>query len=612
MQTIGGSDPKASVQPFRVPAAGNDVFATNQLHFVAIGIAFLAAISATEFQKLRNGRMKEILLLSGLSRRILWACLFTLHTSMALAGCFLSYGIIYGFDLRGVRKAPFTLFFLEYLCCAPAVIMFGYFFALLYPRKYKGDSIPFFIAQPPVIPWAIVVFAIPGQQITELEFLFTLLVPSFGGYRVTALFSIAVFNNEEIVLEDFFAWESTYPQILLAQLASFMFYTAVFIVLEFKLYRGLNCCKPKVVAVAPGEAFATEYYYDTAKNANDVLSGQLPSRVPAFPQGVSSDNDLVITSRDVSKSFNRRFATKKATFGVKRGSMLGLLGPNGAGKTTLIKCISGLDEYEMDSGDATVNGYSVVSDLAQARVFMGVCPQFDSFMQFLTARELLTFIAGIRGVQDEYLKPMVELFLKELALEPKADSKGKDLSGGNRRRLSIGLACVANPSALFLDEPTTGIDPRTTEQIWDFFLNGASAPHRAVLITTHSMEEADTLCSDIAIMVDASIRTSGTPAELKERFGGGILLTLAVNSETIDDPTKHAEDIAKTVDKEALCVYSDVRRSAHVFKFVVSSEVQWKAVFTILNEAPELYDFGISQKSLEDVFVQLAGLQQSQ
>lgn len=215
----------------------------------------------------------------------------------------------------------------------------------------------------------------------------------------------------------------------------------------------------------------------------------------------------------------------------------------------------------------------------------------------------------LRGVPEGKITPLVDLYIQDLDLGEKADSWTKNLSGGNQRKTSIGLAMVANPMAVFLDEPSTGIDPATKHSIWNFLLQTSASKERSVVLTTHSMEEADALCSRLAIMVQASIRTAGTPENLKLLYGGGLVATLTVETTRNEQPFEYAETIMKDIHEESKCIYRDSRNDSDMYKFSFPNGTPWSKMFAVLNNAEGLLDFSLSQKSLEDVFVQLAQLQ---
>ena len=193
------------------------------------------------------------------------------------------------------------------------------------------------------------------------------------------------------------------------------------------------------------------------------------------------------------------------------------LGPNGAGKTTMMSMMSGIED--INSGQAWINDASVNTELAEARKLLGLCPQFDALMANLTAREHLKIFAMIRGVPADIAPGLIDRTIKDMDLTLKADERTSGYSGGNKRKLSVALSMVANPTVNFLDEPSTGMDPETRRFMWDYIASVRDG--RALILTTHSMEEADALCSNIGIMIRGQLRALGSSQELKSQHGEG-------------------------------------------------------------------------------------------
>ena len=213
-----------------------------------------------------------------------------------------------------------------------------------------------------------------------------------------------------------------------------------------------------------------------------------------------------IEARELRKSYGDLVAVDGISFKVSPGEVFGMLGPNGAGKTTTIEIIEGL--RDADSGDAFVNGVSVSDNPRQVKAMIGVQLQQASFFDQLNLHEIIGLFAALyetRASADE--------LLDKVGLLSKRKSRSKELSGGQRQRLSIATALVNDPVAVFLDEPTTGLDPRARRNIWNIIYDIRDSG-KSLVMTTHSMEEAETLCDRVAIVDAGKIVDSGTPAEL--------------------------------------------------------------------------------------------------
>lgn len=189
-------------------------------------------------------------------------------------------------------------------------------------------------------------------------------------------------------------------------------------------------------------------------------------------------------------------ANKNISLCVKKGEMFGLLGPNGAGKTTLISQMTGM--FKSTSGNAWIAGYDIKSQLEQIQLQIGLCPQFDIHWPEMTVEEHLLFYARLKGIKPKYENKLVARAMREVKLEKQKEVQSRNLSLGMRRRLSIAISLVAEPKIVFLDEPTTGLDPETRREVWNI-LTECKKRH-SIVLTTHSMEEADVLCQRIAII----------------------------------------------------------------------------------------------------------------
>ena len=212
-----------------------------------------------------------------------------------------------------------------------------------------------------------------------------------------------------------------------------------------------------------------------------------------------------------------KVATKKFCLRIKKGELFGLLGPNGAGKTTLISMLTGL--YKPDAGNAWVAGFDIKNQLDQVQLQMGVCPQFDILWADLTVEEHLLFYARIKGISPKEEKAMTKQAMKDVYLERFSKFKVRQLSGGMKRRLSVAISLVGDPKIVYLDEPSTGLDPENRRQLWDILAEIKGS--RAMMLTTHSMEEADVLCNRIGIVTDGVLRCVGPQVRLKTLYGGG-------------------------------------------------------------------------------------------
>jgi ABC-2 type transport system ATP-binding protein len=238
---------------------------------------------------------------------------------------------------------------------------------------------------------------------------------------------------------------------------------------------------------------------------------------PAFgaPQGAAGvQNDQIIAVNNVQRRFGDFYAVRDVSFAVKRGEVFGLLGANGAGKSTTFRMLCGL--LPVSAGEVDVVGHDLLRAGAQARSRLGYMAQRFSLYVDLTVTENLNFFAKTYGLDRDRRRRRIAWALRAFELGDYADSKSGDLPLGYKQRLAMAAALMHEPDILFLDEPTSGVDPLARREFWQH-INDLAESGVTVLVTTHFMEEAD-YCDRLVIMAEGEVLAAGTPAELKNRF----------------------------------------------------------------------------------------------
>lgn len=291
--------------------------------------------------------------------------------------------------------------------------------------------------------------------------------------------------------------------------------------------------------------------------------------------------------RAVTRQFPGVRALDAVDLSVEEGEIFGLLGPNGSGKTTLFNCLQGLDRPT--SGTVSVLGLDPQSDLEALTLRLGVQLQSASAIPRLTVREVLRLFASFYPDSLD-----IDDLLRELGLESKAGSRLERLSGGQRQRVYIALAMVNDPELLFFDELTSAVDPQARLAIWDI-LRGLRAKGHTIMLTSHSMEEAQALCDRIAIIDAGRIIALGTPVELIARHGGERLLSLAA------DPSPDPGLL------EGIDGVSSVRLAEGHVQIAGSGNFAPAVLSRLADLGSSVTEMTLREPDLEDVFVALTG-----
>jgi len=226
----------------------------------------------------------------------------------------------------------------------------------------------------------------------------------------------------------------------------------------------------------------------------------------------NNQTESILKVTDLCVQYGTFKAVKEVSFDVRKGEIFGLLGPNGAGKTSTLSAIEGLIKYQ--SGTVTVDGHDAKDKPLYARAAMGVQLQSTSFQPELKVSEILQLFAGIYGIKLTNEK--LSAILKDISLEDAAGKRFGQLSGGQQQRVSLVISTIHNPRFVLLDEPTTGLDPQSRRQLWERIEAIRERGH-AVVLTTHSMEEAESVCDRIGIIDHGKVITIDTPQALIEK-----------------------------------------------------------------------------------------------
>ncbi len=306
--------------------------------------------------------------------------------------------------------------------------------------------------------------------------------------------------------------------------------------------------------------------------------------------------DAAVVASGLVKKFGEVVALDGIDLVVPRGQVVGLLGPNGAGKTTTVRILSTL--LKPTSGTATVAGFDVVKQADEVRRAIGLTGQYAAVDEYLTGRENLRMFGELYHLKPSYVRERSVELLEWFDLTAAADRPVRTYSGGMRRRLDLAASLVAQPSILFLDEPTTGLDPRSRLGLWGV-IQGLVAQGTTVLLTTQYLEEADQLANDIVVIDKGRVIAHGTSEELKDQIGGDRIEIAVVDPAALGRAIEVIRSVSTGEPK-----IDELRVSAPVSG---GSTVLVDAIRALDLEHIEVADLVLRRPTLDDVFLSLTG-----
>jgi ABC-2 type transport system ATP-binding protein len=306
-------------------------------------------------------------------------------------------------------------------------------------------------------------------------------------------------------------------------------------------------------------------------------------------------NDYVIEAKNLVESYGKTEVLKGIDLQVERGTMLALLGPNGAGKTTTVRILSTLLNF--NSGTATVEGYDIIKDADKVRSVIGLTGQSAAVDELLTGRENLIMMGRLYRLTADSAKARADELLEEFDLMKAADRPAKTYSGGMRRRLDLAVSLIATPPVIFLDEPTTGLDPRSRLSMWAI-ITKLMESGTTILLTTQYLEEADQLADQIVVIDNGVVIAKGTSTELKRKVGKDRLELTFASSPSF----KKAQDALST----RVIDSNDKEKSTTVMIADPNTDVREVLDILAKKQIP-VESMAIHKPTLDDVFLSLTG-----
>ena len=548
--------------------------------FVAIAFALIPANFIAIIVREKNNNSKHLMRLSGLNILAYWIVNFIFE----LAKYYFTGGICLIILKLCDYYTPYLVYF--YLLYGPPLICMTYVLSFLFTDESSAQNKMLLVHSLIGVLGSSTIIVLRGNEETVdagkfLQYLFSLL-PSFCfsfGYNITfnKIFIYMVeypkiwtsFTDEKLIREF---------NLLLGPLLFLAFeiigYLIILIIIEFFTYSNifgnstnniiLDEQKNKDEGVLKEEMRASqiELIHDEQNNNNilelkkyDNSPNPLEEKLDDKNESLIDENDNILEQGKKENIMVRiihlrkvyrtslyklfcccfrekgKLAVKNLSFCVEKGECFGLLGLNGAGKTTTFKCIT--QEINTTNGEIFINGLNTHNNFNLIKNKFGYCPQYDAIFEYLTVYENLEFYAKLKGVKEEFMDQIINALIREMRLQEFTKKMSGRLSGGNKRKLSVAISMLCNPPIILLDEPSTGMDPEARRFMWSVIHKMATKGKKSsIIMTTHSMDEAETLCKRMAIMVNGEFVCLGKANEIKDKYGYGYELNLRIKPMT--------------------------------------------------------------------------------
>ena len=586
--------------------------------FLVFGLSILTGSFIIFPLEEKSRRSKFLQFVSGLDPIAYWLGIMLWDLVVTLVSCTFVFFLFPIFDIAGFTGENLILIYLLLLSYGIGSLFATYFISFLFKTQLVGYSLTiiifFFSYLIQLLTREVVRFSSGADTTDTLDYIFSI----FPSYSLATGINqirnqiqrcrilppgIALDQCEETIRDLLFKFEhpGVFVYIVVPLAVGLIFFILTLAIERFKL-------DARILEILCHRKGANKPLTDEDNDVADERTRITNSN--GTGQAVCIQNISKIYPGNVFRRRKQKLAVNQICLGLEYGDCFGLLGINGAGKTTTFEILAG--NLRCSSGTALVDGFDIRKDQRKVRQIVGYCPQFDALNSYMTAKQQLSLYARIRGVPSNRIDSLVTVELDRMGLGRYANQQSGQYSGGNKRKLSAACALIGNAPILLMDEPTTGMDPGGRRCFWEALLS-LTREGRCIVLSSHSMEECEALCTKLAIMVNGEFKCFGSTQHLKNKFGEGYTLSLRVkqglnrteNQTTIDN----IKEFVNTTFEGAELIEE---HNTTLNYSLPSQNLKYSYIFRCMEghkDRLDILDYGVSQTTLDQLFVNFAKAQ---
>eukprot|EP01130_Rhizamoeba_saxonica_P016314 TRINITY_DN7523_c0_g1_i1.p1 TRINITY_DN7523_c0_g1~~TRINITY_DN7523_c0_g1_i1.p1 ORF type:complete len:975 (-),score=216.56 TRINITY_DN7523_c0_g1_i1:41-2965(-) len=545
-------------------------------------LLFPVFITALVYEK--ENSLREIMKMMGLDIKVYWVVTYFFNLALYILSILFLYAIGYLMDFKIFTVNNFGVYFLVFFIWGNTMIAMAFFFSVFFTKSLSATVVGYmWVFGTGLLAASLVDGLADGEGAATV---ILSLIPPFAMYRALGALSTGVaFDNPGINFSNF-----NEPEFRL-------FEVCMYLVVEWAVMLILAIYLEMVLPIGPGlkkhPLFFLPGFKEKTPHSDYVIKDEEAIDV-ALEREKTYSSDAAIKCFDLVKIYPNKFvAVNGLTMSIDYNECFGFLGPNGAGKSTTINMLCGY--LRPSTGSAEILGLDLQSKVDEIHLEMGVCPQDNVLWDDLTGPEHLEFYGRLKGLKGSHLKQRIKVRLQEVNLWSARNKLSSQYSGGMKRRLCVAMCMIGDPGVILLDEPTTGLDPASKRQLWEVVL--AQKKKSSILLTTHSMEEAEALCDRLGIFVSGQLVTLGSSQNLKSRFGTGFRLVVTSTKEKkvrkfVQNLIPQAESASAPIGgTQTWDIPKDAIDLSDLFREI--EQVKKKLKIT---------DWGVSNTTLEEVF----------